>query len=331
MTSRRATLALVTLALFTRPIAGRAQRAERLRRIGFLSGAQANSPAGKRQGQQLRDALRGQGWEEGRNLVIEVRYAESKAERLPALARELLDLKVELIVAALNPSIAAAKSVTTTVPIVMHVGSSPVEAGYVKTLARPGGNITGTVWSGSESAGRILRIVKEAKPTAVRIATLLNPTFPVEAQVWRDESDRAAKQLGLSVQYFDVTRVEELTPALARIAAARPDALVAWGDSINIAHAADIAAFAIERRLLFASNSPRHVEAGGLLSFGPDLAALYDRTASFIDRILRGAAPVELPVEQPTKFDLIVNARTAAAIGHKIPAAVLVQATRVIE
>lgn len=330
MTSRRATLTLLSVALFARPLAGRAQHAERVRRIGFLSGGQSNSAGAQSGRQQLRDALRRQGWEEGGNLVIERRYAEAEAERLPALARELLDLKVELIVAVLNPSIAAAKSVTTTVPIVMHVGASPVEVGFVKTLGRPGGNITGTVWTGPESAGRILQILKEAKPSAGRIATLWNSAFPI-AQAWKDESDRAAKLLGLSVQYFDVTRLEELTPALARIAAARPDALVAWGDQITISRAADIAAFAIERRLAFASNSPRHVEAGGLLTFAPDSAALLNRTASFIDRILRGAAPAGLPVEQPTRFDLIVNARTAAAIGHKIPAAVLLQATRVIE
>jgi len=330
MTSRRATLALLGLALFGRPFAGRAQRAEKVRRIGYLSGGQSGSAAAQTGRQQLRDALRRHGWEEGRNLVIEGRFAELKAERLPALARELLELKVELIVALLNPSIAAAKSVTTTLPIVMHVGASPVENGYVKTLAHPGGNITGTVWTGPESAGKILLLLKDAKPGVMRIATLWNSSFPI-AQAWRDESERVAKLLGLSVQYFDVTRAEELTPALERIAAAKPDALVAWGDSVTIARGTEIAAFAIERGLAFASNSPRHSEAGALLSFAPDLAALYDRTASFVDRILRGAAPAGLPVEQPTKFDLIINARTAAAIGHKIPAATLLQATRIIE
>ena len=330
MTSRRATLTLLSLALFAPPLAARAQQAEGVRRIGFLVDGPSDSPAGQRAMHQLRDALRRQGWKEGENLVIEVRYSEAKPERLPALARELLALKVELIVAPLDPSIAAAKSVTTTVPIVMHVGVTPVENGYVKTLARPGGNITGTVWSGPESAGKLLQVLKEVKPSAVQIATLTNTTFP-SVRSWRDESERAAKLLGLSVQYYDVTRVEELTSALSRIAAARPDALVAWGDLVTLSRAADIAAFAIEYRLAFASNVSRYVEAGGLLSFGPELAAIYDRTASFIDRILRGAAPAGLPVEQPTKFDLIVNARTAAAIGHKIPAMVLLRATRVIE
>jgi len=330
MTSRRATLTLLTFALFVHPLAGRAQHAERVRRIGYLSGGQSDSPAAQSARLQLRDALRRQGWEAGRNLAIETRYAEAKAERLPALARELLDLKVELIVAVLNPSVAAAKSVTTTVPIVMHIGGSPVENGYVKTLARPGGNITGTIWAGPESAGRLLQILKETKPGTRQVAILWNSEFAI-AQAWKIENDRASKLLGLSVQYFDVTRAEQLAATLAQIAAARPDALVSWGDQITISRAADIAAFAIERRLAFASNSPRHAEAGALLSFAPDLAALYDRTASFVDRILRGTAPAGLPVEQAAKFELIVNAKTAAAIGHKIPAAVLLQATRIIE
>lgn len=278
----------------------------------------------------MRDALRRRGWKEGENLVIEERFSEAKAERLPTLARELLELKVELIVGAVDQAIAAAKSVTTTVPIVMLAGDSPVENGYVKTLARPGGNITGTTWSGSESAGKLLQVLKEAKPSAVQVATLRDPTYP-GAPAWKEETDRAAKLLGLNVQYFDVTRVDELTLALTRIAAAPTDALVAWGDAITYPRAADIAAFAIERKLAFVSTVSRYVEAGGLFSVGPNIAEIYDRTASFVDRILRGAAPAELPVEQPTKFELIVNARTAAAIGYKIPAAVLMQAARVIE
>jgi len=330
MTNRRATLTLLSLALFAPSLAARAQRVEGVRRIGFLVNGPSDAPLVQRFMHQLRDALRHQGWKEGENLLIEARYSEFEAERLPALARELLELKVELIVAPLDQSVAAAKSVTTTVPIVMHNADSPVENGYVKTLAHPGGNITGTTWSGPESAGKLLQVLKEAKPNAVQVATLRDPTYP-GAQAWRDASDRAGKLLGLNVRYFDVTRVEDVTLALTRIASARTDALVTWGDAATYPRAADIAAFAIERRLAFVSTVSRYVEAGGLLSVGPNLAAIYDRTASFIDRILRGAAPAGLPVEQPTKFELIVNARTAAAIGHKIPAEVLLRATRVIE
>ena len=330
MTGRRSILKLVGAVVLALPLTGRTQQPRRVRRIGYLSGGSATSTGSQRGAQQLRDALLRKGYEEGANLVIEKRFAEGKAEQLPALAEELLRLNVELIIAVLNPSIAASKRVTRTVPIVMHVGASPVENGYVETLARPGGNITGTTWSGPESAGKILQILKEAKPDAVRIATLWNSTFPA-AEAWKLESNRAASRLGVSLQFFDVTRVEELVLALERIAAARPHGLVAWGDHINIPRAREIAAFAIERKLAFISNSPRHVEEGGLISFAPDLSDLYDRTASFVERILRGAKPADLPVEEPTKFDLIVNAKTASAIDHRIPPLLLLQATRVIE
>jgi putative ABC transport system substrate-binding protein len=330
MTSRRATLTLLSLALFAPLLAARAPQAEGVRRIGILWHGLPDAPMTRRVRQQMRDTLRRQGWKEGEDLVIEERFSDGKAERLPALARELLELKVELIVAAVDQPIAAAKSVTTTVPIVMLAADSPVENGYVKTLARPGGNITGTTWSGPESAGKLLQVLKEAIPSVVQVATFRDTTYR-GAQAWKDESDRAAKSLGLNVQYFDVRRVEDVTHALSQIAAARMDALVTWGDSATYPRAADIAAFAIERRLAFVSTVSRYVEAGGLLSMGPNVAAIHDRTASFVDRILRGAAPAELPVEQPTKFDLIINARTAAAIGREIPAAVLVQAARVIE
>jgi len=330
MTSRRATLTLLSLALFAPPLAARAQQAEGVRRIGFLAHGSPDSALVRRLLQQMRDALQRRGWKEGENLLIEVRFSDAKAERLPALARELLELKVELIIAPVDQPIVAAKSVTTTVPIVMHAAESPVENGFVKTLARPGGNITGTAWSGPESAAKLLQVLKEAKPGAVQVATLRDPTYR-RAQAWKDESERAAKLLGLKVQYFDVARVEELSLALTRIAAAPTDALVVWGDAVTYPRAADIAAFAIERRLAFVSTVSRYVEAGGLLSVGPNLAAIYDRTASFVDRILRGAAPAGLPVEQPTTFELIINAKTAAAIGYKIPAAMLLQATRVIE
>jgi putative ABC transport system substrate-binding protein len=330
LTNRRTILKLLGAAALARPLSGVAQHAQKVRRIGYLSGGQAGSPGSQRGTQQLREALRHKGYDEGGNVVIEWRFAEGNVERLPVLAEELIGLKVELIVAVLNPAIAAAKKATRTVPIVMHVGADPVENGYVKTLARPGGNITGTTWTGPESAGKILQILKDANPGARRIATLWNATFP-SAVAWKRESDRVANGLGVALQYFDVTRPEELAGALDRIAASRPDALVAWGDHINIPRAREIAAFAIERKLVLISNSPRHTEEGGLLSYAPDLSALYDRTASFVDRILRGAAPAELPVEEPTKFDLIVNARTARAIGHRLAPTLLLQATRVLE
>lgn len=246
-----------------------------------------------------------------------------------ALAEELVGLKVELIVALFNSSIAAAFRATRTIPIVMQAGTDPVGSGFVTTLARPGGNITGTIWSGPETAGKILEIVKQTKPGAVRVATLTNssPVF----QLWKRENDAAARALGVSVQYFNLERTEDLLTALDRVAAARPDVLVVWGDATTISRARELTAFAIERKIALISNSPVHGEAGALVSYAPDLFALRDRTVSFVDRILRGATPAELPVEQPTKFELIVNAKTARAIGHSLPPVLMLQATRVIE
>lgn len=330
MTNRRTILKLLCVGALARPLSGLTQQAAKVRRIGYLSAGQAGSPGSERFTQQLWESLRRKGYDEGRNVIIERRYAEGNAERLPALAEELLGLKVELIVAALNPAISAAQKATRSVPIVMLVGADPVENGYVRTLGRPGGNITGTTWTGPESAGKILQILKDAKPDAGRVATLWNSAFP-SAAAWKRESDRVAKGLGFNLQYFDVTRPEELAGALDRIAASRPDALVAWGDHIKNPRAREIAAFAIERKLVLISNAPRYTEEGGLISYAPDVPALLDRTVNFVDRILRGAIPGELPVEQPAKLDLIVNAKTAAAIGLRLAPAFLMQATQVLE
>jgi putative ABC transport system substrate-binding protein len=329
LTNRRAILKSLGAAVLARPFAAGAQQAQRVRRIGYLAGFQSSAPATRRGQELVRETLRRRGWEEGKNLVIEWRYAEGNVERLPALAEELVGSKVELIVAVFNSSITAASRATRTVPIVMHAGTDPVGNGFVKTLARPGGNITGTVWSGPETAGKILEIVKQTKPGAVQVATLANssPVF----QLWKRENDSAARALGVSVQYFDVDRAEELLAALERVAAARPDALVAWGDAITISRARELTAFAIERKITLISNSPVHADEGALVAYAPDLSALRERTASFVDRILRGATAAELPVEQPTKFELIVNAKTARAIGLNLPPVLLLRATRVIE
>jgi len=315
--------------MLARPFAARAQQAQKVRRIGYLAGFQSSAPATQRGQELIREALRRSGWEEGKNLIIEWRYAEGNVERLPALAQELVGLKVELIVATFNSSITAARRATRTVPIVMHAATDPVGAGFVTTLARPGGNVTGTVWSGPEIAAKILEVARQTKPGAARVATLMSsgPVF----QLWKRENDNAARALGVSVQYFEVNRAEDLVPVLERVATARPDVVVAWGDAITISRARELTAFAIERKLALISASPVHGEQGALVSYAPDLSAMRDRTMSFVDRILRGATPAELPVEQPTKFELIVNAKTARAIGHNLPPVLLLQATRVIE
>ena len=321
---------LASSALLAVPLTSFAQQAEKVRRIGVLSLGAPTEFAAQRFWQRLRDSLRRVGYEEGKNLVIERRYAEGKIERLPALADELVRLNVELIIAPLNTLIAAAKQATRTIPIVMLSGGDPVENGYVKSLAHPGGNITGTIWTGPELGGKIVQLLKEAVPGAVRIATLFNPTSPGEdARV--AESHRAVKALGMSLQDFPVTRVEDIVVALDRIALIRPDALIVLADPNSNSRAREITNFATTRKLVSIGTSSAHVDTGGLIFYGPDILAMYDRTASFVDRILRGAKPGDLPVESPTKYELVLNTKTAQAIGFKPPPSFMARVDRQIE
>lgn len=312
------------------PLASFAQPAEKVRRIGILGLGSPADFASQRFQERLRDSLRRVGYEEGKNLVIERRHVDGNVARLPALAEELVRLKVELIVASLNTVIAAAKLATSTIPIVMHSSLNPVENGYVESLARPGRNITGTMWTGPELGGKIVQILKEAVPGAVRIAALFNPASPgEEARV--AESHRAAKALGMSLQEFRITRAEDVVGALDRINPIRSDALIVLADANSNSRAREIANFATQRKLVSLGTSSVHVEAGGLIFYGPDISALYDRTASFIDRILRGAKPGDLPVEGPTKYELVINTKTAQAIGFKPPQSFLLRVDRQIE
>ena len=251
-------------------------------------------------------------------------------ERLSALADEVVRLKPELIVAHNNESIAAVKRATRTIPIVMQTGWLPVENGFVESLARPGGNITGAVWIGLEQSGKVLQLLGEALPRAGRIAVLRDPSFR-GTEWWEAEEQRAATQLGMKLQYFGVARLDDVEPALEQIGALRPDALFLAGTAVTFSRASEIAKFAIERKLPTISNISFFVDRGALLSYGPDILAITDRTASFVDRILRGAKPADLPVELPAKFELVINAKTASAIGYKIPQSLLARADRVIE
>jgi putative ABC transport system substrate-binding protein len=327
--AQRRKFLLASSAFLAAPLASFGQPAEKMRRIAILGLGSRSEFASQRFQQRLRASLRGVGYEEGRNLIIERRNADGELERLPALADELVRLKVELIVAPLNV-IPAAKRATRTIPIVMHSALNPVENGFVESLARPGGNVTGTMWTGSELGGKIVQVLKEAHPGAVRVAVLFNPTSPgEEARV--TESHRAAKALRISLQEFRITRAKDIAGALDRISAIRPDALIVFADSNSNSRAREIADFATQRKLVSIGTSSLHVEAGGLIFYGPDISALYDRTASFIDRILRGAKPSDLPVEGPTKYELVINAKTAQAIGFKLPQAFLVGVDRQIE
>jgi putative ABC transport system substrate-binding protein len=327
MTTRRAVIG--ALAALSLPLELFAQQ-QKVRRIGVL--AVGESTAEQQQWAQLYflKLLRDAGYEEGRNLSVEWRFAEGRVENLPALADELVRLNVEVIVASFNQAIAAAKRATRTIPVVILNGVSPVEAGFVDSLARPGGNITGTAWSSPETVGKILEVLKEAGPRATRVAILANPSV-AGALVYKAAAQQAAGKLGLSIQYFDATRPEEIAPALERVAAWKAQSLFAAVDTILISRLREIAEFAQKRKLLSISTAATFVDVGGLLYYGPDLNELAERTISYVVRILAGAKPADLPVELPSKYQLIINKKTANAIGHKIPPTLLLRADRVIE
>lgn len=327
MTTRRKAIAALVSMAFVPCL--RAQ-GTKPRRIGVLGVAVSSSEQVQWAKLQFAALLRKFGLEEGRDIEIEWRQAEGDVSRLPALAGELVNLKVELIVASFNQSIAAAKKATQTIPIVMLNAVSPVEQGFVASLARPGGNVTGTAWSSPETMGKILQVLKEAAPHVKRVAMLGNPSFPGEKGHMRTSLDSAAK-LGLSVEFFEATRPEEIGPALERIGAARVQALYFATDTVLISGLRDVADYARRKKLVSMSSAPQIVDIGGVLYYGPDIDELAERTVSYVARILAGAKPADLPVELPTNYRLIVSKKAAAAIGHKIPPAVLARADPVIE
>jgi putative ABC transport system substrate-binding protein len=276
------------------------------------------------------EALRGAGYELGKNLSIEVRYGEGDVARLAGLADELVKLNVELILAVTNEPIEAARRATRNIPIVMIGAALPVELGFIESLARPGANVTGTAWASLEMSGKVLQVLKEAAPHAVRVAILASPTTP-GTQKYRAENQRAAKALGLKVRAFDMTPDEGVATTLKRVAASRPDALYIAGEGVVGTLLTEIAAFAVRHKLLAIGVTPQFIPAGGALYYGPSLTSLVERTVSYIDRILKGAKPADLPVEQPTKYDLIINLKTLRSIGITIPQSLLLRADEVIQ
>ena len=326
---RRRRILLAAGVLLAAPIV-RAQRPDKLRRIGFLSSYPASSATGQPRLQNFLAYLGQLGYVAGKNLVIEARFSDQKDSNLSQLADELVRLNPELIVAHGNEAIFAAKQATRTIPIVMQNGSAPVESGIIESLARPGGNITGTAWSGPEHHGKCLEMLRQAAPGAAQIAVTWNPTYPFE-QLRRTVVEEAATKLGMRLKYFYMTRPEEVRPALELIAAARPDALYVTTERVSNSQSRAIGAFAVEKKLIAMSNGPAFVANGLLLYYGPVLASIIERTAGYVDRVLRGAKPADLPVELPTKYELVMNKKTAITIGYKIPTSMLQSVDRMIE
>ena len=326
---RREFVPLIGAALALAAVDSWAQPAPAVRRIGVLGAglaAETYSPLGL----LFFETLRRSGYEPGRNLRVDSRHAEGDVARLPALAQELVALEVELIVAFTNVAIAAARQATRSLPIVMGYALEPVASGFVDSLARPGGNVTGTAWVSAEIAGKNLQILKEAVPRATRVAVLSNHATP-GIQFYGDDGRRAAAALGVTLEAIRVPRPEDIGPALERVDAIRADAIYIVNDPVIDARLGEITAFALGRKLATVGAAPQLVAAGGLIYYGPDAKDIMVRTVSFIDRILRGARPAELPVEQPTKFELVINLKTAKALGLVIPQALLLRADEVIQ
>jgi putative ABC transport system substrate-binding protein len=312
---------VVSLGLLAAPIAAAAQAAQ-VPRIGYL---------GPQYGFELfRQGLRELGYAEGRNIVVESRFGGEARERFSSLAAELVRLKVDVIVTAGTPPTQAAMQATTTIPIVMVSIGDPLRTGLVASLARPGGNVTGNTILGAELAGKRLQLLKDILPNFSRVAFLWNPANASQIPHF-DEIQAAARVLGLTVQSVEVRDPTEFESAFLKMIRDRPDALIMTADGMHQLHLAWIVDFTAKRRLPAMYQTKAYVEAGGLMSYGASQADLFRRAAVYIDKILKGAKPADLPVEQPTKFELVINLKTAKTLGLTIPQSVLLQADQVIE
>jgi putative ABC transport system substrate-binding protein len=310
------------------PLAAFAQQPAKIRRIGYLGSADERAYVEPLE--RLRSGLRKLGYVEGKTIAFEYRFAQGKLERLPGLAGELVKSKVDVILAHGTPDIRAAKQATSSIPIVMLSAGDPLGSGLVASLARPGGNVTGLANLDVGLAAKRLELLKEVLPKLSRIAVVRNPANPVSELQQRD-TQAAALSLGIGVLLFDVRTLGELETAFQGMRKGGADALTVMSDQSFLGWRERIAQLAIANRLpsIFARNE--NVEAGGLMSYGASLVGLYGQSVGFIDKILKGARPGELPVEQPAKFELFVNLKTAAVLGIAIPKSVQFRADRLIE
>ncbi|HSW25532.1 MAG TPA: ABC transporter substrate-binding protein [Burkholderiaceae bacterium] len=318
-------IALAGGGLLTLPPALHAQQATRVVRVGVLRGTPGPSPW-----DDFRDGLQQLGYIEGRNLEFVVRYMEGHPERLPALAAELVALKVDVIAASGTQATRAAMQASTTIPIVMTVSSYPDRIGLVQSLARPGGNVTGLSNIAPQLQGKRLELMREIVPALQRMACLYNPDSPAERAA-QDTIASAAVVAGIEMQFAAARNPDEVPSALAAARSGGAQALLTIGNPPNFKASKLIIAYAIEQRLPTMFDEPSFVVDGGLISYAPSWKDLYRRAATYVDKIVKGAKPAELPVEQPTKLELVVNLKTAKALGLTIPQSVLLRADRVIE
>ena len=305
------------------PLGGEAQQAGTIPRIGYLSGS-SQTP----NDDAFRQGMRELGYLDGRNVTIEYRFADGKYEQLPSLASELVRMKVAVVVVATTPAIRAAQQATQTIPIVMVVGE-PAD-GTIASLARPGGNITGVSTINTELSGKRLELLKELTTKLSRVAVLYNPTNPISARQV-PSMEAATRTLGVQLQLLGVKKPQDFEGAFAAAVRGRADAVMSLPDQMFNTERKRVAGLALRHRLPTMYWAASHAESGGLMSYGPSISEMYRRGASYVDRIFKGAKAADLPVEQPTTFELVINLKTAKALALTIPTSLLARADQVIE
>jgi len=321
---RREFITLLGGAAAVWPLAVRAQQPDKIWRMGFIARGHESFYDALFQG------LQELGYVEGRNFIVERRYAGDRTERFQEFAAEMVRLKADIIVVVTTPAALAVKKVTRTIPIVHPNAINPVESGLVDSLAHPGGNLTGGAAQTAVLSTKRLEVIKEVVPRLSRAAIFWNPGNPALTFAWRD-TQAAALTLGIKLLSHELRDTKDFEATFAVMAQERPDALLVLQDALTLQHRKEIIAFAIEKQLPGMFVAKEWVEAGGLMSYGENLSDMYHRGAYFVDRVLKGAKPADLPVEQTTKFELVLNLKTAKAIGLEIPPSLLARADEVIE
>ncbi len=325
--NRRTFLCGLTLGTLALPFAAEAQQAGKVYRVGFLWDSPAMFPDAI---EAFRRGLRDLGWVEGQNIVIEHRWSEGRFDRLHDLAEELVRLKVDVIIAPSSIYTGAAKRATSTIPIIFVSHADPIGSGHVASLARPGGNVTGLSLMMTETNAKLLELFKEAVPGLSRVAVIWDPATPSHGPGLR-AVEVAGRALGLRLQTVPVRSATEFDGAFSAISRERASGVLVLSTPLFIAEARRLAELAMTHKLPSMFGPRAHAEAGGLLSFGPDRADLWRRGAIYVDKILKGAKPADLPVQQPTKFELVINLKTAKTLGLTIPASLLLRADQVIQ
>jgi putative ABC transport system substrate-binding protein len=327
---RRTFLAGTGAVILAAPLAAEGQQAGKVYRMGVIAITSTPSPAFARLWDAFSNELRKLGYVEGKNILVERRYSEGQAELYPQLAADLVGLKVDLIMVVTTPAALAAKAATATIPILFVTAIDPVGAGLAASLARPGGNVTGLATLSPELSTKRLELIKELIPRVSRVAVLWNAGNPANAVV-RPEIEGAAHRLGLVLRSYEVQRPDDFASTFDAIVRERPEALLVPSDALMFQRREQIAQVALQARLPAIFEPREMAAAGGLMAYGPSYAEMFRRAAFYVDRLLKGAKPADLPFEQPTKFELVINLKTAKAIGLTIPPALLARADEVIQ